>query len=178
LIRFPAKTFASNGTVVVKLYDKDLILLDQQVTTFNSSTDNTYVIFSKTSEVFPGSILNTIEGKPTVPAQRYADITITFDTPASFVLNQNVLFHPHGQNLFFDPILLVLNINEYIHQGDVRLLSIPISDYRWPEEGVRIDRAYPLVSYIPINPPDFSFPDSWWTEFNHCIFDGVVCGTP
>jgi hypothetical protein len=163
---------------VVNLYDKDHNLINQQINTFNSSSDNTFVIFSRTSDVFPGSILNTIEGKPTVPAQRYADITLTFDTPVAFTLDPDALFRPHGQNLFFDPILLVLNISEYIHQGDVRLLSIPSKEYLWPEEGVRIDNAYPLVSFLPLIPPDFTFPPSWWTVSNHCVYDGVACGTP
>jgi uncharacterized repeat protein (TIGR01451 family) len=177
-IRFPAQTFASNGTIVVKLYDMNHNLINQQINTFNSSLDNTYVIFSRTSDVFPGSILNTIEGKPTVAAQRYADITLTFDTPFPFSIDPDVLFMPHGQNLFFDPFLLVLDISEYVHQGDVRLLSIPTSEYLWPEEGVRIDHAYPLVSFLPLIPPDFNFPPSWWTVSNHCVFDGVACGTP
>ncbi len=178
MIYFPAQTFTTNGTVVINLYDGAQNLISKKVETFTSNTDNTYVIFTKTSDVFPGSVVNTIEGNPTGLPQRYADFSITFDTPTVFNFDPNALFQPHGQNLFFDPILLVLNISEYIHQGDVRLLSIPFSDYRWPEEGVRIDRAYPLVSYIPITPPDFSFPDSWWTVFNNCVYDGVPCGTP
>jgi hypothetical protein len=178
MIRFPAQTFSTNGTVVINLYDGNHNPISKQVKTFNSNIDNNYVIFTKTSDVFPGSIVNTIEGNPTISTKRYADFSITFDTPSPFYFNPNALFRPHGQNLFFDPILLVLNISEYIHRGDVRLLSIPFSDYLWPEEGVRIDRAYPLVEYLPLNPPDFSFPESWWTVFNHCVYDGVACGTP
>ena len=178
LIRFPAQTFTTNGTVVINVYDENQNLISQKTETFSSNIENTYVIFAKTSEVFPGSIVNTIEGNPTLPAQRFAELSITFDTPTQFDYDPNALFQPHGQNLFFDPILLVLNISEYIHQGDVRLLSIPFSDYQWPEEGVRIDRAYPNVSYLPLIPPDFTFPASWWTVYNHCVFDGVPCGTP
>jgi len=177
-ISFPAGTFDSNGTVVINLYDQNHNLISSQVKTLSSSAANIYVIFPKTSEVFPGSIINTVEGKPTVSAQRYAELTVTFDTPVPFSFDSNDLTHPHGQNLFFDPTLLVINNGEEIHRGDVRLLNIPTTTYLWPEEGVRIDRAYPLVTYIAGTPPSFSFPNSWWTESNHCVYDGVPCGTP
>ena len=177
-VRITAQTFNSNGSVEVNLYDKNHNLISKQVTPFYSSTDNTYVIFAKTSEVFPGSVINTVEGVPTASAQRYADFTITFDNPTPFIFTPDYLNQPHGGGLFFDPTMLVLNNGEQIHRGDVRLLSIPSSAYLWPEESIRIDRAYPLVVFKPGNPSDFSFPPSWWTVHNHCVYDGFTCGTP
>jgi hypothetical protein len=88
------------------------------------------------------------------------------------------LSQPHGEGLFFDPVLRVINTGEQVHSGDVRLLSVPSTHWQWPEENVRIDRAYPLVVYQAVNPPDFYFPATWWTNFNHCVYDGVVCVTP
>ena len=58
------------------------------------------------------------------------------------------------------------------------MLSLPIASWLWPEEGVRIDRAYPLVVYKPGNPSDFIFPSSWWIVHNHCIYDGLPCNAP
>jgi hypothetical protein len=69
-------------------------------------------------------------------------------------------------------------VGEQIHSGDVRLLSVPSTHWLWPEESVRIDRAYPKVVHQPADPLNFLFPDGWWTDFNHCVYDGVVCGTP
>lgn len=177
-IRITAQAFASNGTAVVNLYDQNHNLISRQVKPFSSSTDNTFVIFAKTSEVFPGSVINTVEGVPWSAPQRYADLTITFDTPVPFSFNSNDIIHPHGEGLFFDPTLLVINNGEQIHRGDVRLLSIPSGAWLWPEESTQIDRAYPLVVFKSSNPPDFSFPSSWWTVHNHCVYDGVSCGTP
>jgi LruC domain-containing protein/uncharacterized repeat protein (TIGR01451 family) len=176
-IRIPAQTFNTNGDVVINLYDQNHQPILRVVKSFNYTIDNVFTIFPKTSDVFPGSIVNTIEGKAKVNAQRYADITFNFYNPVPFSFDITN-WHPHGQNLFFDPTLYVINNGEEIHRGDTRLLSIPISNWLWPEEGIRIDQAYPLVGYTPGSPPDFTFPASWWNTYNHCVYDGVACGTP
>ncbi len=174
----PAQKFPSNGSAVLTLYDQNHTLLSTQTIPFVGGVDNVFVIFSKTSTVFPGSVVNSIEGKTPVPAQRYAQLSIVFDTPFPFTLDKGDLSLPHGQGLFFDPRLNVLNTGEQVHMGDIRLLSVPSTSWLWPEEGVRIDRAYPSVIYSAGNPPGFTFPLSWWTNFNHCVYDGVKCGTP
>jgi uncharacterized repeat protein (TIGR01451 family) len=177
-ILIPAQTFAGNGTAVINLYDQNRNLISRQVQPFFGSSDNIYVIFSRTSEVFPGSNVNTVEGTPLQPAQRFADLTIAFDTPGFFIFSPNSLSQSHGQGLFFDPTLVELNKGEEIHRGDVRMLSLPIASWLWPEEGVRIDRAYPLVVHTPGTPSDFNFPSSWWIVYNHCIYDGLPCNAP
>lgn len=163
---------------MVNLYDANRNLIKTQVIPFYKSMDNTYVIFAKTSEVFPGSIVNTVEAGLSLSAQRYADLTLTLDTPGFFNNDPKQLSDPHGGGLFFDPELNVLDNNEQIHQGDLRMLSLPSNSWLWPEEGVRIDRAYPLVIYKPGTPPDFTFPTSWWSVQNNCVYNGVPCGTP
>jgi hypothetical protein len=105
-------------------------------------------------------------------------LIVTFNTPVPFYFTADDLIQPHGQSLFFDPTLFVINNSEEIHRGDVRLLNIPSNAYQWPEEAVRLDEAYPRVTFIPGTPPDFSFQPSWWTAYNHCVYDGVACGTP
>jgi uncharacterized repeat protein (TIGR01451 family) len=177
-VTFTAGTFDSNGTAVVNLYDANRNLINKQAFPFYKSMDNTFVIFARTSDVFPGSIVNTVEGGMSKPAQRYADFTLTFDAPVSFNNDPSKLIDPHGGGLFFDPELIVLNNNEQIHQGDSRFLNIPSNTWLWPEEGVRIDQAYPLVLYKPGTPPDFNFTTSWWTFNNNCVYNGVPCGNP
>ena len=177
-IRLPAGTLTSTGSAVINLYDQNHNLILRQVATLSTSAENIFVIFPQTSAVFPGSIVNTVEGEPTAFAQRYADLTVSLDTPIALDFSANDLTHPHGQNLFFDPTLQVINNGEEIHRGDVRLLNIPTSAYRWPEEGIRIDRAYPLITYAAGTPPTFTFPTSWWTVSNNCVYNGVACSTP
>jgi hypothetical protein len=75
-------------------------------------------------------------------------------------------------------VLKVHNTGELVRARDVRLLSVPVTNWKWPEEGVRIERAYPSVIYVPGSPPSVSFPPGWWASFNHCVYDGVACGLP
>jgi uncharacterized repeat protein (TIGR01451 family) len=177
-VRLPAKLLASSGKVIVTIYDQGHQVLGAQTTPFASGEETLLTIFPNTADVFPGSIVNTIEGQPDDAPKLTADVQIVFDTPFAFNVNASDLSQPHGEGLFFDPLLNVLDTGEQIHSGDVRLLSVPSTHWLWPEEGVRIDRAYQLVVYDTANPLNFSFPDSWWTNFNHCVYDGVVCGTP
>lgn len=104
------------------------------------------MIFAKTSEVFPETLVNTIEGRSAVPPQRFAELSMTFDTPFAFTVNAAAHGQAHGQGLFFDTSLKMLNTGEDVHRGGVRLLSIPVSNWAWPEEGVRINRVYPRVT--------------------------------
>jgi uncharacterized repeat protein (TIGR01451 family) len=177
-ISLPAGTFSSNGTAVINLYDQNRLLLNKQTVPFFSGMDNTFVIFEKTSDVFPGNVINTLEGGLSLSPRRYADITITFNSPVFLRFDLQSLNLPHGEGLFFDPNMIVLSNNEQIHRGDSRLLSIPSSNWLWPEEGVRIDRAYPLVLYAPGTPPTFTFPGSWWTVSNNCVYNGIPCSIP
>jgi LruC domain-containing protein len=177
-VRLPARLLASSGKATVTLYDQGHKALSAQTISFVGGQDALLTIFSNTADVFPGSIVNTIEGQPDYPPARTADVKIEFDTPFAFTVNPADLRQPHGTGLFYDPVLVVLNTGEQIHSGDVRLLSVPSTHWLWPEESVRIDRAYPQVIYQPADPLNFLFPDGWWTNFNHCVYDGVVCGTP
>jgi hypothetical protein len=174
-ITFPANTFASNGSATFNLYDKDHKVIATQTISLAKSVASTFIIFSSTNDALPGKS-NSIEGQPTIAPQRFADLTLTFDTPFAFTLNQNGLSQPHGEGLFFDSRLVVLNTGEEVANGDVRMLTVPTSDYLWPEESVRIDLAYSKVTYY--GKGSLSFPASWWTTHNHCVYDGVACGVP
>ena len=160
------------------VYDQNHNSLSTETTPFAVGQDTLLTIFPDTADVFPGSIVDTVEGQPYIPPNRTAEIRITFDAPFAFNVDPAGMYQPHGEGLFFDPLLKVLNTGELIQSGDVRLLSVPSAHWLWPEESVRIDRAYPQVIYQATNPPNFSFPDYWWTNFNHCVYDGQVCGAP
>ncbi len=184
-MRFPANTFASDGTAVLTLYDANHTILTRQSLPFTSGVDTTYVIFNRTSDALPGStFVNTVLGAPHVEPQRFADLQITFNTPFPFTIDPNNFSSPHGMGLFFDPYLYVINTNDEVHRGDVRLLSVPETDWLWPQEHVRIDKAYPLVTGTP---PNFIFPippqSSWWMTCNQgdiYVWDSVpvTCKAP
>jgi LruC domain-containing protein len=167
-------TFGSNGTAVLTTYDQNHQVLSSQSSTFVASADNDFVIFPNTSDVFP-ELTNTYETLPNVPAKRYASLDITFNTPAPFDLASYDFSAPHGGGLFFDPYLYVHYTGEAIHRKDIRMLTVPNAIYKWPEESIRIDQAYPNVTFIAGNPPNITFPSMWWQTYNHCVYDGVLC---
>ena len=173
----PHGTFGSNGTAVLTLLDKDHNVLSTQTTAFVATADNDFVIFPKTSDVFP-ALGNTVEGYPYYPPQRYATLIITFTNLVPFNLSAYNLSAPHGEGLFFDPYLHVVNTGDNVHRGDIRMLTVPSTTWLWPEETIRIDKAYPDITFIPGNPPTITFPDNWWLHFNHCVYDGFPCVLP
>ncbi len=175
-ILFPANTFTSGGTATLTIYDQNGVVLSSSVTAFDASMDNDFTIFSKTSDVFP-AMANTRERLTLLPPGRTARLTIEFDTLAPFVVLPNSLDLPHGQLLFFDPYLYVINTADAVHRGDIRLLTAPEATYQWPEEERRIDTVYQGVDYSPGSPPTFNFASHWWElPHNTCVFgDGVVC---
>ena len=177
-IRFRAQVFPGSGVAVLTRYDQNHQVLSVETRRFDGSIDNVFTLFPATSEVFPGYAVNAIESNGVMPPQRFADLSITLDAPVPFNLSADGLSAPHGQGLFFDPILNVLNTGDAIHAGDLRLLTVPASAWVWPEERVRLDLAYPLVGFMPGNPPAFTFPSNWWESYNHCVLDGFACGAP
>ncbi|MFW9896802.1 MAG: hypothetical protein ACFFD7_13435, partial [Candidatus Thorarchaeota archaeon] len=86
-------------------------------------------------------------------------LTISFVGPCEFSFpdwDQDLF---HGENLFYDPYLEVLSTGDFIHQGDVRMLTVPI-DWQWPTpDGNAIWNVYPKV--IAGFPP--TFVPYWWT---------------
>jgi LruC domain-containing protein len=183
----PHGTFGSNGTAVLTIYDKNHQVISSQTSTFVASVDNDYVIFPKTSEVFP-NLSNTSELQPYIPPNRYARLDITFNNAAPFDMSKYNLSSPHGTGLFFDPYLHVINTGDTIHRGDIRILTVPVGTFMWPEEQIRIDYAYPKVTFTPGNPPTITFPinptdptdpNNWWMSHNTCVYgDGIPCVLP
>ncbi len=164
-LAIPHGTFGSDGTAVVTLFDQNHQVISSQTSTFVASADNDFIIFPNTSDVLP-DLSNTIEAKPGADPQMYARLTITFNNLAPFDLasyNFDTTFH--GEGLFFDPYLFVHNTGKSIHRGDNRMLTVPDTTYIWSEEQIRIDYAYPDVTFVPGNPPNFTFPNDWWLDF-------------
>ena len=86
-------------------------------------------------------------------------LTISFDEGCEFSFpdwDENLY---HGENLFFDPYIIVNNTGEDIHTGDVRMLTVP-TDWQWPTpDGNAIWNPYPKVNEG--TPPTFC--PYWWT---------------
>ena len=177
-ILIPANTFASDGVATLTVKDQFGSIVSSKSIAFSASAVSDFVVISPTSDAFPqkGKVVNAFESQPYVPTQRTAELSIQFYTPGPFdqnYLSEERISIPHGDGLFFDPYLEVLGKNLEIHQGDLRLLSIPEISWMWPEERVRIDQAYPDVNGTQ---PDFIFPDNWWLNHNTCVYgDGVTC---
>jgi uncharacterized repeat protein (TIGR01451 family) len=179
-IHFPANTFGSDGDATLIIRNGQGDILSNTQTPFTASMLNHYLLFPSTFAALPpaGNLVNTTEGQGPNPPDRTAELTITFDTVTPFVLTD---FGPHGEGLFFQPHLYVASTagSPYdIFLGDVRTIVFPILDWKWPEERIRIDNAYPNITFI--GPPMmFDFPDNWWITYNECIYgDGVVCPIP
>ena len=177
-ILIPANAFASDGVATLTVKDQFGSIVSSKSIAYSAFADSDFVVISPTSDAFPqkGKVVNAFESQPYVPTQRTAELSIQFYTPGPFdqnYLSEERISIPHGDGLFFDPYLEVLGKNLEIHQGDLRLLSIPEISWMWPEERVRIDMAYPDVNG---NQPDFIFPDKWWLNHNTCVYgDGVTC---
>ena len=175
-LHFNPNTFGSNGVATLIIRDGQGNILSNTQSSFLSTQINHFVIFDSTSVALPParSIVNTKEGQGPNLAQRSAELIITFDNADPFVLTD---FGPHGEGLFFRPHLQVdTGTGSYdIYIGDIRTIVFPILDWKWPEESIRIDKAYPRITYI--GPPTyFSFSDGWWLNYNECVYgDGVVC---
>jgi LruC domain-containing protein len=179
-INIPANTFATNGTATLTIKDQNGNVISSTSTPFDASQANDYNVIPCTCDAFPvlGQIVNAIEGTAVEQSQRTAQLSIEFYSPGPFdlsYLSEENISAPHGTGLFFDPYIYV-NAPEggfEIHQGDLRLLSVPEITWMWPEERVRIDEAYPDVFG---DPPDFTFPDGWWKNHNTCVYgDGIKC---
>jgi hypothetical protein len=175
---FAANTFASNGAATLTLFDQNHNVISTQAIPFVASNDNNFMVFSHTSDIFP-AMSNTYETQPHLKPQRTAELSIKFNTPFYFNLAAYQLTDEHGTGMFFDPYLKVLNTGQLIFRGDSRMLAIMDINWMWPEEHVRMDKAYPRTTYLPGPPPDVLFPNGWWFTHNTCVYgDGIPCPAP
>jgi hypothetical protein len=176
---FPADTFGSDGAATLIIYDNVGGTISSEVIPFVASEDNDFTIFPQTSEVFP-PMTNTEEGTTLIRAARTARLTIDFETAAPFVIPEDTLDLPHGEEMFFNPYLFVINTGDSVGIGDLRLLEVPEASYLWPEERRRIDTVYSGIEFVPGTPPTLNFVSHWWElPFNDCVFgDGIPCSLP
>ncbi len=179
-IKIPANAFASDGVATITVKDNNGNVVSSEQVDFVASQDNDFTLMDCTCDAFPqaGQVVNAFEEQPYEPTQRTSELSIQFDIPGPFnqdYLTPEQISIPHGEGLFFDPYIVVIDRNLEIHQGDSRLLSVPEIIWDWPEERVRLDEVYPLVTG---DPPNFTFGDQWWTNHNTCVYgDGVKCPT-
>jgi len=67
----------------------------------------------------------------------------------------------HGEGLFYDPYIKVLNTGDVIHAGDARMLSVP-TDWTPPGEGTAIWVPYPKVGAASDPCVGPVFTAYWW----------------
>ena len=178
-MRFPAGTFGSDGMATLTILDADGDPISVESTAFESSAANDFVIFDCTCDPLPprGTIVNTIETSPYNPAVMTAYLEIELDESTPFQFRD---YGNHGNGLFFEPYLHVMyQATHYdVGIGDVRTIVIPVQRWLWPEERVRLDEAYPLVTFTG-GIPDSEWVDEWWEIYTTCVFgDGIVCTNP
>ena len=179
---FPANTFASDGTVTFNVYDQFGTLISTEVTAFDASVDEDFLITPSTAAVFPEPA-NTIELQPHVDPLFTYSLSLEFSNPEPFDFDLPQLEDPHGADLFFDPWFQVLNFPGWdgiVHQGQTKMLAVPETEYLWPEERHGVFQAYEGVHFVDTNPPDVLFDNYWWTsQHNECVYgDGIVCPLP
>lgn len=124
-LRLPANTFGCDGHWY----------LDVDGTATDGAFDHTQeldAIVVPDTDVVPKNYVGD-------PFEGYAILTIEFDSPyCEFDFS---VYDPystfHGEGFFFDPYLHVNNTGDDIHQGDDRMLTVPI-DWAYPAEGVAI----------------------------------------
>jgi uncharacterized repeat protein (TIGR01451 family) len=174
-VLFPAGTFSSDGTATLTTYDANHQKIGLRTFSFVRNKGQDFRVFPLSTRVFPRHPANTVESEDRLAAQEVVELRLEFDHPIQFNFPLVDHIQLHGQGLFFEPILTVQDYAQRILVGDVRLLVIPAASWSWPEEKVRIDRAYPQVVFISGNPPSLAFPDNWWTTHNECVYDGRTC---
>jgi uncharacterized repeat protein (TIGR01451 family) len=178
-LKFDPNTFSSDGVATIVVRDGLGNVISSTPFPFIHTQVNDFLIFDCTCNALPGrGSMNTVEGVGPVPTQRTAEFSLQFNSETPFVLAD---FGMHGEGLFFNPYLRVTGLGGVIYDvgiNDIRTLVAPVPTWKWPEEGVRIDQAYPAVSFI--GPPTmFVFSSNWWQTFNTCVYgDGVVCVLP
>ncbi|HSF83424.1 MAG TPA: hypothetical protein VLA49_19455 [Anaerolineales bacterium] len=179
-LRFPAGTFGSDGVATLTIRDVNGDPISVESIPFDADVENDILVFDCTCDPLPprGSIVNTVESTPYTPPVMTAFLEIEFSTPAPFMFTE---YLTHGDGLFFDPYIWVDFRGTFygVGIGDVRTIVIPVKEWFWPEERVRINEAYPLVAFDPTDVPPTEWVPDWWEIFNNCIYgDGQVCSDP
>ncbi|HSF79928.1 MAG TPA: hypothetical protein VLA49_01760 [Anaerolineales bacterium] len=202
-LRFFSNTFEYDGVVELLIQDTTGNIPEPKIYTytFPETTDfvinfdmddpDTHTLHPCTCEAFgdhrEGYVHNMRNTKQESvefngPARRTAVLSITFDTPVTFDLPS---YAQHCQGLFFDPHLHVASEDPYdiTRTPDIddpnperRILCVKDPNWQWPEERIRIDRAYPRVLWL--GEPEFVNFDSElpWNQCNNsCVFDDERC---
>lgn len=198
-LRFFSNTFEYDGVAELVILDRMGNPLKSEQTAFIADETHDFTInFDITEEAHPctceafgdhreGYVHNMRNTKQESvefngPARRTAVLSITFDTPVTFDLPS---YAQHCQGLFFDPHLHVASENPYdiTRTPDIddpnperRILCVKDPNWKWPEERIRIDRAYPRVLWL--GEPEFVNFDSelpWDQCNNSCVFDDERC---
>jgi len=173
----PGGTFRCDGVSTLQIFDGEGNLIHESIEDFAASVDNNFVVIPWTKDALPedyANLTNTIEGMPYVDPQRTVYLSIAFNELCPFDFSGFDLTNPknvHGEGLFFDPWLYVVDTEDDIHQSDGRMLTVPV-DWLWPEELTPIWLAYPDVT--PGDQPIFT--ELWYQNFNDLVYNAEVGG--
>lgn len=165
-------TFGCDGEYSLVRYDTDGDQIAREDGTFDAGTELDVEVL-KSAEVFP-ALANTDEESTECdvnPAQT-AELSIEFDDLCPFDFDGIDPASPHGQNLFFDPYLFVVETGEEIHRGASRLLTVPV-DWKWSEETTPIWEVFDDVEESSEGEPVFT-ERVWWDTGNDRVFDGCA----
>jgi len=137
----PADTFGSNGMYEMQ---RDGITIASGMYYYDQDFDITLI---ENTNSYPTKIT----------------LNFTFDSAFDFTFPEWIGSNYHGENLFFDPYIMVIQTGEEIKTGDVRMLTVPI-DWQWqtPDGNSLWNTYYPKVmeGMNPGDPPQFS--PNWW----------------
>jgi hypothetical protein len=99
---------------------------------------------------------------PNTGSANTAQLFINFEGPCAFDFDAYDPYTTfHGEGLFFDPYLYVTNTDDEVHQGDVRMLTVP-ADWQWVEDdGTPIWEVYLKVGEA-VDESGPVFTPYWW----------------
>ncbi len=145
-------TFGSSGVYNIEYYDTDGSLISSTSSSFDHTAGLDLTIFADTYDALPPNdprpypfnyTGNAVDGSGLQPGRKTI-VTFVFTSAFSFPLSTYTPEYVglHGDNLFFDPYLYVLDTTQTIHITDIRLIIVPI-DWEWPQETKGIWLVYP-----------------------------------
>ena len=177
---FPGLPDECSGDWRLTVRDENGTVVRNDSGTFEDGTSDEIEVFPSTADLFDTS-QSIINGqrhqKECIPPVRFAELELEFDDPCQYDETVDVLGdpgEPHGQNLFFDP--LVEGGEGPWGKGDTQLLVVP-QGWKWPYEETHIASAYDAVGPDGAGDGDEpEFPDAEWRYddpvegevFEHC----------